>query len=343
MNRPRATQADAEGAHLPRATGVAGHTNAADIDRRRELRLATFQSLALLLIFTAAIISLHPGLRLGTFLLLGSIFLIVYRAWALDRFSPGTAGIYARIFATDYLTHILRALGDDPDLRPLLGNSAAACDHLARASSRAREDATSILRAPGYPSRQPIPLISLLGTLISFALGALLGAWLPTTSLSTAFTSLCDTRSVIGALAAPWLLLLQGPVLFAVAAVIVIKVYAVINNRAQVQRAHEFFARNAHGELRGVLTGPYSGRRRALLHDIDLLARMAGASKSQADAVLEAYGVDITPPGSGKPAWHSIRLSTVNELSKNQALFVVGLYLGLALPSLLHIGSATCH
>ena len=343
MNRLRTRKLDAEGAHPPRATGVAPHTNATDLDRRRELRLATFQSLALLLIFTAAIVSLHPGIRLGAFLLPGSIFLIVYRAWALDRFSPRTAGIYARIFATGYLTHILRALEDDPGLRPLLGNSAAACDHLARASNRVREDATSILRAAGYSSRQPIPLIRLLGTLISFALGAVLGAWLPTTSLSTSFTSLCDTSSVIGALAAPWHLLLQGPVLFAVATVIVIKVYAVITNRAQVQRAHEFFARNAHGELRGVLTGPYPGRRRALLLDIDLLSRMAGASKCQADAILEAYDVDVMPPETGKPAWRSIRLSTVNELSKNQALFVVGLYLWLALPSLLHIGSATCH
>ncbi len=41
--------------------------------------------------------------------------------------------------------------------------------------------------------------------------------------------------------------------------------------------------------------------------------------------------------------WQSFRLSTVNELSKNQALFVFGLYLGLALPSLLHLGAAACH
>jgi len=152
-----------------------------------------------------------------------------------------------------------------------------------------------------------------------------------------------DTGSVIAALAAPWHLLLQGPVLLAVAAVIVIKVSAMISNRARIRRAHEFFARNARAELRGVLTGPYPGRRRALLHDIDLLARMAGTSKGQADAVLEAYGVEIMPPGSGKRTWRSMRLSTVNELSRNQAPFVVGLYLGLALPSLLHLGSAACH
>ena len=83
-------------------------------------------------------------------------------------------------------------------------------------------------------------------------------------------------------------------------------------------------------------------RRRVLLHDIDLLARMAGASKEQADAILEAYAVEATPPGSVRPSWRSLRLSTVNELSKNQALFVFGLYLGLALPSLLHVGSAGC-
>jgi len=68
----------------------------------------------------------------------------------------------------------------------------------------------------------------------------------------------------------------------------------------RIRRAREFFARNARAELRGVLTGPYPGRRRALLHDIDLLARMAGTSKGQADAVLEAYGVEIMPPGSAQ-------------------------------------------
>ena len=276
---------------------------------------------------------------MGAFLILGSTFLVIYRSWALERFSPGTAVIYARIFATDYMTHMLEAIRDDPGLRPLLGDSAAAYDHLQRVSSSARKDATSILRAAGYPSRKPIPLISLLGTLIFFTLGTVLGAWLPTTSLGATFNTLCDTRSVVGALTAPWRLLLQAPVVLVVVAVIIIKVYTAIANRVQIQRAHEFFAKNARAELRGVLTGPYLERRRALLHDVDLLARIAGANKSQADAILEAHEVETTQPGSGKIAWRSVRLSTVNELTKNQALFVFGLYLGLALPNLLHFGS----
>lgn len=167
--------------------------NDTDIDRRYELRLAVQQSLVLLLIFVVAIISLHPGASLGAFLILGSTFLVIYRSWALERFSPGTAVIYARIFATDYMTHMLEAIRDDPGLRPLLGDSAAAYDHLQRVSSSARKDATSILRAAGYPSRKPIPLISLLGTLIFFTLGTVLGAWLPTTSLGATFNTLCDT------------------------------------------------------------------------------------------------------------------------------------------------------
>ena len=231
-------------------------TDREDVDRSRELRRAAKQSVTLLLIFTVAIIGLHPGMGLSVFLILGSTFLISYRAWALMRFSPSSAAVYARIFATNYLNEILEAINDDADLRTLLGASAAACAYLARVGGRARKDATSILRGAGYPSRRPIPLISLLGTLISFTLGAVIGAWLPTTSLSAAFIPLCDTSSVVGALVSPWHLLLQVPLMLVLAAVVALKAYAVINNRAQIRQAHEFLRSNVQGELRGILAGP---------------------------------------------------------------------------------------
>jgi len=63
----------------------------------------------------------------------------------------------------------------------------------------------------------------------------------------------------------------------------------------------------------------------------------------QVGAILEAYGVESAPHATSQSPWQSFRLSTVNELSKNQALFVFGLYLGLALPSLLHLGAAARH
>lgn len=315
-----------------------------DIDRRRELRLAVLQSLALILIFSLAIIGLHPGVRLGVFLIFASTFLTAYRAWALERFSPSSAGTYARIFATDHLTLLLNAFKESRDLRPMLGPSAEEdLGRLTGVSNRAREDAASILRDAGYPARKPIPLMSLLGSLISFGVGSVLGAWLPTTSLSATFTSLCDTHSVISALIWPWHLLLQGPVAIVVVATVIIKMSSTLANRAQIRRAHAFFSRNASGELRGVLTGPYAGRRQALLRDIGLLARMAGASKDQADAILETYGAEVKASRPQTPAWLFVRLSTVNELSKNQLLFVFGLYLGLALPNLLHLGGTVCH
>ncbi len=39
----------------------------------------------------------------------------------------------------------------------------------------------------------------------------------------------------------------------------------------------------------------------------------------QVGAILEAYGVESAPHATSQSPWQSFRLSTVNELSKNQS------------------------
>jgi len=74
----------------------------------------------------------------------------------------------------------------------------------------------------------------------------------------------------------------------------------------------------------------------AIARDLDRVANLIGTSVTGAATVLEISNAG-DPPAGRMPAWLSrISLSTPNELSKNQLLFVLGLWLGLSIPYLLH-------
>jgi membrane protein implicated in regulation of membrane protease activity len=313
-----------------------------DNDKRAEWTLMAVQTATLLVILLVAIAVLQPSISLGIFLSCSCIFLICYRSWAIDRFAPSSAGIYARIFVTEFLDELIHYAHRCPACRTALGRATEHVDALARADGPARADAASILRGAGYPARSPIPVVSLLTSVISFAVGAFFGAWLPTTSLSAAFTPLCNAGGIAQVLVAPFRLATTAPVLLILVTVLFGKLVVAQRNRTQIKRAGDTIRESPHEELEGILTGPFQQRRRALISDLTLLAQAIGARPEQAKAILEMYGSEAADATSPRLSWRTFRLSTVNELSKNQVMFVFGLYLGLALPDLLHFAGPAC-
>ncbi len=313
-----------------------------DKDQRKEWTLLSLQTMALLFIFLMAVAEMHPSVPLGIFLSCSVIFLICYRAWAIDRFSPSSACIYSRIFATEYLEELIRSADRCPTCRKALGPVAVHVDTLRRADRAARADAAAILRGAGYPARTPLPIVSLVTSVLSLAAGSFLGAWLPTTSLSAAFAPLYNAGTVAQVLLAPFRIIASAPVLLVLSTTVVVKVLVAQHNRMQVKRAAEIIGRSAHQELEGILTGNFQERRKALVDDVALLAQAAGARPDQARAILAMYGSETTDAAERRFSWRTIRLSTVNELAKNQLMFILGIYLGLALPVLLHFTAPAC-
>lgn len=309
----------------------------ADADRRRELKFMYVQTVAIAVVLSAVVAAISADLATWAFLQAGALFCVCYRAWAIDRFSPHDYDVYGRIAVSRHLQPLMVALraecgrGEWQDLADVIARIHAA-------DPQQQVTAARILRSAGYPHRVPIPMAALAGTIISFSVGLVLGGWLQTrAALQRSFRPLCgipvteDLRRAVMALGT-W------RVLFVVAMFIAFKTWVWQFNRRKIQAIDDAFETRdmAAAQLADISKHRYQLRRMAITRDLDRIANLIGISTTGAATVLEISNAG-DPPAGRMPAWLSrISLSTPNELSKNQLLFVLGLWWGLSIPYLLH-------
>jgi len=295
------------------------------------------QTVAIAVVLSAAVAAISADLATWAFLQAGVLFCVCYRAWAIDRFSPHDYDVYGRIAVSRHLQPLLAALQSDGE-RGKWPDRADVIRRIDVAGTRQRETAARLLRAAGYPHRVPIPLAALAGTIVSFSVGIVLGGWLQSrAALQSSFRPLCGIP-VTQDLGRAVLALGTWPVLLAVLLSIAFKGWAWRSNRRKIQAIDEAFATNAGAaaELAAISANGFQLRRMAIARDLDRVANLIGTSVTGAATVLEISNAG-DPPAGRMPAWLSrISLSTPNELSKNQLLFVLGLWLGLSIPYLLH-------
>ena len=292
-------------------------------------------AIAVVLSVVVAAISADPAT--WVFLEAGVLFCVCYRAWAIDRFSPHDCDVYGRIAVSRHLQPLLAALQADGEL----GNWPDRADVIHKidaAGAKQQATAARILRAAGYPHRVPIPMAALAGTIISFSVGIVLGGWLQSrAALQRSFRPLCGmpvTRGLGRAMIAVYM----WQVLLALAFLVAFKGWVLLSNRHKIQAVDGAFetSAGAAAELAAISKNGLWLRRMAIARDLDRIANLVGISVTGAATVLEISNAG-DPPAGRMPAWlRRVSLSTPNELSKNQLLFVLGLWWGLSIPFLLH-------
>lgn len=92
-----------------------------DVDRRRELLMATVQGVLILLGMLAVILlsRVQNGMTLRTtwFLVVATTLAVLARVWAVERFSPKVADVYARTLVLEFLSQVLELWDTDPIVR----------------------------------------------------------------------------------------------------------------------------------------------------------------------------------------------------------------------------------
>jgi hypothetical protein len=308
-----------------------------DADRRRELSVAYVQTAVIAVILSVLVVSVSANLATWAFLEAGALFCACYRTWALDRFSPHDYDIYGRIAVARHLPALLAALqaGDELAKWP---DRADVIHKIHAAGAQRQATAARILRSAGYPHRVPIPMAALAGTIVSFSGGIVLGAWLQgQAALQRPFRPLCGIP-VSYSLERAVLALGMWQVWFCVLLLAAFKVWAWRWNRRKAGLIDAAFetTQSAAAQLADISKNGYRCRRMAIARDLDRIASLIGTSVTGAATVLEISNAGDTATGRVPPWLSRLSLSTPNELSKNQLLFVLGLWWGLAIPYLLH-------
>jgi hypothetical protein len=302
-----------------------------DVDRRRELLMAAVQGVLILLGMLAIILlsRAQNGMTWRTtwFLVAATTFAVVVRVWAVERFSPKAADIYARTLVLEFLPQVLEVWNTDPVVRSAWRFHEAEFRTLRSAPAEELHVALERLAQTGYRLPSSIPVVGLASKVLSAAAGVGLGIWLPTV-LGGGFLVLCDFHG------SPWELLLPVRLSIAVwlgiVALLAFKTWVWAHNRAQLDAARSWFRTNLRGELLGILAPRFASRREGVVRDTLWLAGVLRMTEPERRAVLET---------ERRPSWlWRLQLSRVNERSLDWTLFLVGLWLAVALPPLFGIG-----
>jgi hypothetical protein len=321
-----------------------GATMTVDADRRLEIRISLKQLVVLLVVFNAFLLALkQQGMTWPLFSFYASCttFLLAYRAWAVDRFLPSNVEIHARVFVSRCLPQLLGALDRDHELRERWESASPAIVELRSATDEELTDIMKMLQIAGYPHHRPNGVMSLLGSVTSFSLGAVLGALLPGTSLNEPFKVLSNTDGVVEAFTSGSFYLSLSSTCVIIAVFIIFKFVVWYMNRCTTEQIGKSLLEDAATPLRDMVVSPhrFERRRLALVTDLRRAAALKGCRLEKLSDILDVFGAGPLPGRGFGFRISNWRLSTVNELSKNQFFLVLGLLLGLVLPNLFNSSS----
>ncbi|HUN31369.1 MAG TPA: hypothetical protein VMU95_05060 [Trebonia sp.] len=248
--------------------------------------------------------------------------------WASTWYGYTGPSVYARLLVSRHLPLLVEKLTEENWLTCSLGLDPADIYRLRQAAHAEVEAVAEFFRASGWPRRhEPAQLTAFLVSLATFIAGLFLGAYLPQYD-QNAFQKLCGVP-VSRALTPPPILILLALVVFA------LFISAKIINRRLIARVSASFNDDPVKELSGLLDPQFAQRVGALQVDLKRAALLVELSEEQAEA-LQSLG--STKLASRDSFYTRIRWSAETDLIIAQVEFVLGLYLGLAMPPLLGIG-----
>jgi hypothetical protein len=296
------------------------------LDDRREhlVTIVVQQAMSFIALSILTVLFANAGPSSLLFWEAGLAGTLLFLGWSMYRYEPTRAEVYSGVLVTDYLTQLVATLAARSDLSMMLRIDGADLAVLRGAPQAELDWAAAVTRLSGYAQRRPSALTRTLIGLAFFALGAYLGAWLPTQFPGLA-TVLESQRNPLAIVIVPLLLGSAGGLAY--------RLTIAALNRQSVDALRARLAADWDNELVALAHPRCSLRLEALWHHLSVAATVVRVGRRRG-AQLAALGVDVP---NHRSRWSRARsdLSVMDDHTLSLLQLSYGIYLSLVLPPLL--------
>jgi hypothetical protein len=249
---------------------------------------------------------------------------LLFLGWSMYRYEPTRAEVYSGLLVTDYLARLVATLAARSDLSVMLRIDGADLAVLRGLPKAELDWAAAVTRLSGYARRRPTTLTRALIGFTFFALGAYLGAWIP-----TQFPGLSD----VVASQSNRLAIIVVPLFIGVAAGMAVRLMTATLNRQSLDALRRQLAADWDNELVALAHPNCSLRLEALWHHLSVAATVARVGRGR-EIQLAALGVEMPNRHRGR-IWARFKLSVIDDYTLSLLQLSYGVYLSLVLPPLL--------